>query len=60
MRLKIEMEIELPDVPHTEEQLEEFIRFEASDNGSIDGDNPFYAYGCSIVPIFGTLEYEVI
>lgn len=54
------MEIELPDVPHTEEQLEEFIRFEASDNGSIDGDNPFYAYGCSIVPIFGTLEYEVI
>lgn len=58
MRIKIEFEIELEDVEgHTEEQLEEFLRFEFGDNGHMSSLNPFYGKG-STDPIFGTFEWS--
>jgi hypothetical protein len=41
MKVEIKFEVELPEVEHTKEQLEEFIRFEFRDNGCLSGDNPF-------------------
>lgn len=35
MKVKIEFEVELPDVEHTEEQLEEYLRYHFRDNGSV-------------------------
>ena len=57
MKVKIEFEIELPDIEHTEDQLEEFLRFEFGDNGVKDSRNVFNeAEG--VEPIFGTFEWS--
>lgn len=58
MKVEISFEVELPDVEHTEEQLEEFIRFEFRDNGRLSGDNPFNKNRESCDPIFGTFSWE--
>ena len=47
---------EVPDREHTDEQLEEWLRFELNDNGEMDGDNPFA--GVEVVPDFGTFGWE--
>jgi len=56
--VEVTFEIELPDLEHTEQQLEEFLRFSLGDNGMMDGTNPFSH--CRVDPIFGTFEYEVL
>lgn len=56
MKIKIEYEVELPDISHTDDELEAFIRFETGDNGVVFGSNPFYKE--SLEPIFGTLSWE--
>lgn len=56
MKVRVEFEVELPDVKHTEKQLEEFLRFEHGDNGVMSGNNPFK--GETAAPIFGTYEWE--
>lgn len=56
MKIRIEFEVELPDVSHSQEELEAFIRFELRDNGRLNGCNPFY--GNSVDPIFGTFEWR--
>lgn len=59
MRIKIEFEIDLPNnINATDEEIEEFLRFELNDNGVINGSNPFINH--SIEPIFGTFEWELI
>jgi hypothetical protein len=58
MKIKIEYEVELPDIRHSENELEDFIRFETGDNGRIKSSNPFL--GESLEPIFGTLFWEQI
>lgn len=57
-KVKIEFEINVPDVEHTEEQLEEWLRFTLGDNGCMGGDNPFGDYEPE--PIFGTFEWDEI
>jgi hypothetical protein len=60
MKIKIEFEIELPDIEHTEDELEEFLRFEYRDNGRLNGMNPFNNIKCNMDPIFGSFEWEYI
>ena len=56
MRIKIEFEVDLPDdIEHTDEELEEFIRFELGDNGRMNGSNPFN--GMEVEPVFGTFYW---
>ena len=58
MKIKIEFEIELEDVEeYTEDQLEEFLRYNFRDNGCMSSENPFYGQ-ISVEPIFGTFEWE--
>lgn len=57
MRIKIEFEVEIPDnIEHTDNELEEFLRFEFRDNGSMSGDNPFKKL--YIEPVFGTFYWS--
>lgn len=58
MKVEITFEVELTDLEHTKDQLEEFIRFEFRDNGSLSGDNPFNKRGQRCEPIFGTFEWD--
>ncbi len=60
MRVRIEFEVEIPDVKHTEKELEDFLRFEYGDNGVLEGENPFNIANTSVEPIFGTFEVEEI
>lgn len=57
MKVKIEFEVELNEVEHTEEQLEEYLRYMFRDNGQMSTKNPFYEQG-EPEPIFGTFEWE--
>jgi len=58
MKIKIKFEVELEDVEnHTEEQLEEFLRYNFRDNGSMSTKNPFYEQG-EPEPVFGTFEWS--
>ena len=59
MKVKIEFEVELNDVEHTEEELEEYLRYTFRDNGSMSGENPFYGEQ-EPEPIFGTFEWEYL
>ena len=45
MKVKIEFEVELNDIEHTEEELEEYLRYTFRDNGSMSTKNPFYEQG---------------
>lgn len=56
MKVKIEFIAELPDIDCTDEELEEFLRFELGDNGRMNTNNPFN--GNIVKPIFGTFEWE--
>ena len=58
MKVEIKFEVELPDVAHTEEQLEEYLRYEFRDNGVLGSGNPFDIRGKGCDPIFGTFEWE--
>ncbi|ADX66988.1 Uncharacterised protein [Weeksella virosa] len=59
MKIKIEFEVELPNVRHSQKQLEEYIRFHFRDNGSLSGSNPFEKENKrEPEPIFGTFEWE--
>jgi hypothetical protein len=55
MTIKVEFEIELPNVRHSEEDLEEFLRFEYNDSSHMKSTNPFIKKGCE--PVFGTFEW---
>ena len=59
MKVKIEFEVELDEVEHTEEELEEYLRYTFRDNGSMSGINPFYGQQ-EPEPIFGTIEWEYL
>lgn len=56
MKVKIEFEVELPNIPHTFDELEDFLRYEFRDNGSLEGENPFNKARTQVSPIFGTFE----
>jgi len=58
MKIKIEYEAEIPDIESTDEEIEEFVRFECGDTGGMSMKNPFN--GEIIEPIFGTFEWNHI
>lgn len=62
MRVKIEFEIELPDVKHSKKQLEEYIRYHFRDYWSLSGDNPFYRFeeehGGEPEPVYGSFKWR--
>lgn len=48
-KVKIEFEVEIDDdniKQYSEDELEEFLRFEFRDNGVLSGDNPFNKENC--------------
>ena len=59
MKVQVTFEVELPKIKSTEEQIEEFLRFEYRDNGVLSGDNPFSKRGIRVKPTFGTFEIEI-
>lgn len=42
MRVKISYEVKLPDIPHTNIELQEYLRYAINYNGQISIENPFY------------------
>ena len=59
MKIKIEFEIEIEDVEHTESELEEYLRYTYRDNGRMFSKNPFYGQE-EPEPIFGTFKWKYI
>lgn len=57
MRIKIEFEVEIPDIPHTESELEEYLRFTYGAIASMRLGNPFNDYDAET--IFGTFNWEI-
>jgi len=54
-RIKIEFDVIVPDVEHTESQLMDWLRFELGDNGAdCKSNNPFLGY--DVEPSIGTFK----
>ena len=45
MRIKIEFEVDVPDIPHTEKELEEYLEYTYGIISSIHKSNPFFELG---------------
>lgn len=64
MRIKIEFEVEVPDVAicsmADSSDLDDYIRFVFHDNGSLSMDNHFAEEDDVLEPIFGTFYWEII
>ena len=63
MRIKIEFEVEVPDVAiamASDSDLDDYIRYVFHDNGSLSLDNPFAEEDDVLEPIFGTFYWEII
>lgn len=56
-KVRIEFDAIIPDIEHTDEELEEWLRYEFGDNGSMSLKNPF-AGKRRPEPIFGTFDFE--
>lgn len=56
MKIKIEFEIDIPELEHTEEELEAYLRFAYGDSGKLSGSNPFIDTPPDV--IFETFEWE--
>lgn len=59
MKIKMEMEIELIDVKHTEDELTEYLMFLFRDRNTISSNNPFHKYSDQ-EPIHVTFEWDYI
>jgi hypothetical protein len=59
MRVKVEFEVEIADIPHTEDELEAYLRFYFRDNGELALNNPFEDLG-EPDPVFGTFMWDKI
>ncbi len=57
MRIKIEFEVEIPDIEHTENELEEFLRFTYGAISSMRLENPFNYYDADA--ILDTFNWEI-
>lgn len=61
MKIKVEFEIELPvvdGVQPTDDEIEEWLRYELNDNGGMELANPLS--GEQVEPIFGTFQWEPV
>ena len=57
MKIDITFTVDLPELSNSDEEIEEFLRFEFRDNGVLSGDNPFNQAGTTVDPIFGSFEW---
>jgi hypothetical protein len=57
MRVKIEFEVEIADILHTDDELEAYLRFHFRDNGELALNNPFEDLG-EPEPVFGTFNWN--
>ena len=57
MRVKIEFEVEIPDIHHTEDELEAYLRYHFRDNGELSLPNPFNDLE-EPAPVFGTFMWD--
>lgn len=54
MKITLEYEVEIPDsINASEDEIEDWVRFEIGDNGSLNGKNPLINE--RLKPIFGSL-----
>lgn len=63
MKIKIKFEIELPEIEHSEDELDEFLKFQFGDNGKMSANNPFYNSECLgdvSDPISDTFEWDYL
>jgi hypothetical protein len=58
MKVKVEFEVEVPCGVTDGNFIEEWLRYELGDNGSMDGDNPLC--GEPVEPIWGSFDWEVV
>jgi hypothetical protein len=56
MKIKVEFEVKIPVEDVTDEQIEEWLRFELHDNGMMKGGNPLERF--DVEPIFGTFNWK--
>lgn len=57
MRVKIEFEVEIADIPHTDEELGAYLRYHFRDNGELSLRNPFNDLE-EPAPVFGTFQWD--
>lgn len=57
MRIKIEFEIELPDIESTEYELDAYLRYSYGDNCSVAIANPFNVLGEPVIR-YGTFTWN--
>ena len=50
MKARIEFYVEIPDVGATEEEAQDWLRFEFGDWGEIEGDNPLIGHHAEPYP----------
>lgn len=55
MRFKVEFEVEIEDDIATDEQIEEWLRFELNDNGKMASSNPLSNQ--IVEPLIGTFYW---
>jgi len=55
-RVTVEFDVELPVTKVSGQQIDEWLRFELHDNGSISADNPLSDY--EVEPIEGTFQWR--
>lgn len=58
MRIKIELEVDVPDIMHTESELEEYLEYSYGERGSIRQGNPFYETGDPEI-VNGTFFWDI-
>jgi hypothetical protein len=59
MRIQVELEVEIPDIPHTADDLEEYLSYSFGETASIPLSNPFHKLG-EPDTIYGTLIWDKI
>ncbi len=57
MRVRVTFDVEVPaEANATDEQIEEWLRFNLNDNGCMSNDNPLATKG--VAPVFPSFEWE--
>ena len=56
MRVKVEFHVEVPLEDVSDEQIEEWLRFQLHDNGQMSMKNPLVNH--EVEPIFGTFYWD--
>ncbi len=59
MRVRVTFDVDVPDeVQATDEEIEEWLRFNLNDNGSMSNKNPLATR--EVTPVFPSFEWEKV